>query len=63
VVASVRSREKLPSCLVKPVVAGSRMDPQLPKAKPVSDCGSTSVVTYLRREEKTVGKTAIEREQ
>jgi len=44
-VASVRSREKLSPCLIKPVSAGSEMDPMLAKAKPVSSSGSTSVIT------------------
>jgi len=32
-VASVRSCQKLPPCLIKPMPAGSEMDPLLPKAK------------------------------
>ena len=44
-VASVRSCKKLPPCLIKPVPAGSKMDPPLAKAKPISDGGSTSVIT------------------
>jgi len=44
-VASVRSCEKLPPCLIEPVPAGSKMDPLLAKAKPISDGGSTSVIT------------------
>jgi len=48
-VASVRSCKKLPACLIKPVLAGSKMDPLLAKAKPISDGGSTPVITYLRR--------------
>jgi len=35
--------------LTKPVPAGSKTDPPLAKAKPISDGGGTSVVTYLRR--------------
>ena len=46
-VASVRSCEKLPPCLIKPVPAGSKMDPPLAKAKPISNGGSTSMITYL----------------
>ncbi|KAK4810890.1 hypothetical protein QYF61_013298 [Mycteria americana] len=34
----------------KPVPAGSKMDLPLAKAEPISDVGSTSVITYLRRE-------------
>ena len=47
--ASVRSCEKLPPCLVEPVPAGSKTDLLLAKAKPISDGGSASVITYLRR--------------
>jgi len=45
----VRSCKKLPLCLIKPVPAGSKMDPLLANAKPISNSGSTSLVTYLRR--------------
>jgi len=48
-VASVRSCEKLPPCLIKPVLAGSKTDPPLAKAKPVSNSGSSSVITYLTK--------------
>jgi len=48
-VASVRSCEKLPLCLIKPVPAGFKTDTPLAKAKPVSNDGSASVITYLRR--------------
>jgi len=51
-VVSVRSCEKLPLCLIKPVPASSKMDPPLAKAKPISDSGSTSGITCLRREKK-----------
>jgi len=44
-VASVRSCQKLPPCLIKPVPVVSKMDPMLPKGKPVSDGGSTSGIT------------------
>jgi len=46
--ASVRSCQKLPPCLIKPVPASSQMDPPLVKAKPISNGDSTSVITYLR---------------
>jgi len=49
VVASVRSCEKLLPCLIKPVPASSKMDLLLAKAKPISDSGSASGITYLRR--------------
>jgi len=54
--ASVRSCEKLPPCLIKPVPAGSKTDPPLAKAKPISDGGSASVITYLRRGRKKNGQ-------
>ena len=41
-VASVRSCEKLPPRLIKPVPAGSKTYAPLPKAKPISDSGSAS---------------------
>jgi len=59
--ASVRSCEKLPPCLIKPVPAISKTDPLLAKAKPIGDGGSTSVITYLTRE-KICSKTAVKRE-
>jgi len=48
-VASVRTCEKLLLCLIKSTSGGSETDPPLAKAKPVSDGGSTSVITYLSR--------------
>jgi len=62
-VASVRSCEKLPPCLIKPVPAGSKMDLPLAKAKPISGGGSTSVTTYLRRGKKNCRETAVKREE
>jgi len=47
--ASVRSCWKLPLCLMEPVPAGSKRDPLLGKAKPISNGGSTSEITYLKR--------------
>jgi len=41
-VASVRSCQKLPLCPMEPVPAGSKMDPLLAKAEPISDGGSAS---------------------
>jgi len=46
----VRSCEKLPPCLIKPVPAGSKMDLLL--AKPINNGGSASVITDLRRGKK-----------
>ena len=48
-VASVRRCEKLLPCLIKSVPAGSKMDPLLAKAKPISDGGRASEITYLRK--------------
>jgi len=48
-VASVRSCEKLPPWLIKPVPAGSKMDLPLAKAKRISGGGSASGITELRR--------------
>jgi len=62
-VASVRSSEKLPPCLIKPVSASSKKDPALSKAKTISDGGSTSVITYLRKGRKNCGETAVKREE
>jgi len=47
--AAVRSCEKLPPCLIKPVPAGSKMGPLLAKTKPTSNGGSGSVITYVRK--------------
>jgi len=56
----VRSFQKLPPCLIKPVLDGSKTDPLLPKAKSISDGGSTSVITYLRKGRKKLrGETAV----
>ena len=53
-VASMRSCEKLPTCLIKPVLAGPKTDPPLPKAKTSSDGGSASLITYLRKGRKNL---------
>jgi len=50
--ASVRRREKLPTCPVEPVLAGFRTDLLLAKAKHISDGGSASGITYLRQGKK-----------
>jgi len=40
------------------------MDPPLPKAKPISDGGSASVITYLRKgRKKTLEQTAVRRRE
>ena len=48
-VAFVRRCQKLPLCLIEPMPDGSKMDPPLAKAEPISDDGSASVIAYLRR--------------
>jgi len=50
VVASVRSCQKLSPCPMEPMPAGSKTDLPLAKAKPISDGGSTSGITHLRRQ-------------
>jgi len=56
----VRSCEKLPLCLIKSVLAGSKTDSPLLKTKPVGDGGSASVITYLRKGRKKLwGETAV----
>ena len=63
-VASVRSCQKLLPSLIKPVSAGSKIDLSLPKAKPISNGGSASVITYLRRERKKLSsETEVEIEE
>ena len=49
--ASVSSCENLPPYLINPVPAGSKTDPLLAKAKPISNGGSAPVITYLKGEE------------
>ena len=48
-VASMRRLQKLPPCQTEPVPAGSKTAPPLPKAESISDVGSVSVTTYLRK--------------
>jgi len=48
----MRSCQKLPSCLMEPMPAGSKTDLPLAKAKPISDSGSAAGITDLRREQK-----------
>lgn len=43
----MRSCQKLPPCLIEPMPAGSKTDPPMAKAEPISDDGSTSGITYL----------------
>ena len=62
-VASVRSCWKLAPCLMESMPAGSKTDPVLAKAKPISNGGSASVITYLRRGEKLVKQQSRERSE
>jgi len=43
------------------VVVGSKTDPPLAKAKPISDGGRASVITYLRRGKNTCRNGSRER--
>jgi len=58
-VASVRSSQKLPPCLIKPVPAGSKTDLLLAKAKPISNGDSASGIMCLRRGKKTAIKQQL----
>ena len=59
--ASVRSCKKLVLCSIKPMPAGSKNDPLLAKAKPISNSSSTSAITSLREESCCTTATAAER--
>ena len=59
--ASVRRCRKFPPCLIEPMPAGSKTDPLLAKAEPISDGGSASGITYLRRGKKLHNKLQPER--
>ena len=43
--------------------AGSKMDPLLAKAEPISDSGSTFAITYLRREKIVAGTQKLQLER
>lgn len=47
-VASVRSSQKLPPCLSKPIPASSKMNLMLAKAESISNDGSAPGITDLR---------------
>jgi len=51
-VAFVRSCDKVPPCPKEPMPAGSKTDPPLAKAEPISDGGSTPGITELRQRRK-----------
>lgn len=50
---SVRTCQKLPLCLIKPMPADSRMILLLAKAEPIRNDNNVSVITYVRRKEKS----------
>jgi len=54
-VASVIRCQKLPICPIEPVPGGSQTDPLLATVEPISNGGSASGITYLRR-----GKNLVE---
>ncbi|KAK4810932.1 hypothetical protein QYF61_013340 [Mycteria americana] len=60
-VTSVRRCQKLPPYRIEPVPAGSKTDPPLAKAETISDGGSTSVITYLRRGKKLLCNSSRKR--
>ncbi|GAB0186125.1 mitochondrial enolase superfamily member 1 [Grus japonensis] len=60
-VASVRCHHKLPPCVTEPIPASSKMDLPLAKAEPISDSGSTSGITYLRKGKKLLCNSSWER--
>lgn len=45
-VVSVRRHQELPTCQTEAVPAGSTTDPPMARSKPVTNVGSTSVITY-----------------
>ena len=61
--ASVRSCWKLPLCPIKLMPEGSKTDPLLPKAKPISNSGSASVITYLRKAKEVTGELQLQPER
>ena len=62
-VAPVRSCWKLPLCSREPIPAGSKTDPPLAKAEPISDSGNASVITLLRRKKVGTGGNSHWREE
>ncbi|GAB0207045.1 epimerase family protein SDR39U1 [Grus japonensis] len=61
--ASVRRCQKLPPCQTEPVPASSKMDPPLAKAETISNGGSASVITYLRKGKNCCATAAGREEQ
>ncbi|KAM9590913.1 uncharacterized protein ACIBXB_005945 [Morphnus guianensis] len=48
---------------MKPMPASSKTDPLLAKAEPISDSGSASVITYLRRGKKVAATQKLQPER
>jgi len=62
-VASVRSCGKILLCPTEPMPAGSKTDPLLAMAKPTSNGGSASGITYLRRGKKFAAQQQLQAER
>ena len=62
-VSSVRSCQKLPLCPTKPMPASSKTDLPLAKAEPISDGGSASGITYLRKGKKLLHSSSCSRRE
>ena len=62
-VASVRRCQKLPPCLIEPMPASSKTDPLLAKAEPISNSGSASGITYLRKGKEVTGELQLQPER
>ena len=60
---AVRRCQKLPPYDAETMPASSKTDPLLAKAEPISDGGSASGMTYLRKREKTCTVAAGERSE
>lgn len=59
----MRRSQKLLPCLTEPMPAKSKMDPPLPKAKPISDGSSASRTRDLRNGEKAAQQEVGERSE
>ena len=61
--ASVRRCQKPPSCPIEPMPAGSKTDPPLAKAAPISDSGSAFGITDLRKGKEVTGELQLQPER
>ena len=59
----MRSCWKLPPCPIEPMPASSKTDPLLAEAEPISNSGSTSVITYLRKGKEVTAVAVAARER